>query len=141
FLKTDGDALCLVLGERLALKRGAAKTPVGREPLSEETFRAIADELAPGELLESLVETRFRLAFQLDDLTETVEVEFGDSGAQPAISIVRSRPLVAETPVADRRAAAAPAAPAPGPGASASSNEVRSAASNTSRPDSSTPPR
>src|SRR5712691_7932677 len=90
FLKTDGEALCLVLGERLYLKRAGARTIVGREPLSEESFRAIADELAPGELVDSLVETGFSLPFSLDDASNPVEIRFGLSGEVPSMTVVRA---------------------------------------------------
>ena len=44
FFNTDADALCLVPGEKLYLMRGITKTVVGREVLSEESFRAVAAE-------------------------------------------------------------------------------------------------
>ena len=91
FLKTDGDALCLVLGERMYLKRGALNSVVGREPLSQESFRAIADELAPGDLLESLVETNFKVPFRLDDHSESVQIDFSGTPDAPVMTIVRTR--------------------------------------------------
>jgi twitching motility protein PilT len=102
FLKTDGDALCLVLGERMFLKRGATNSIVGREALSQESFRAIADELAPGDLLESLVETSFKVPFRLDDQSEPVQIDFSGTTDAPVMTIVRTRTV-------PRAAAPAPA--------------------------------
>src|SRR5882672_1842196 len=91
FLKTDGDALCLVLGERMSLKRGAASSVVGREALSWESFRAIADEIAPGDLLESLAETAYKAPFRLDEASEPVQIEFSGAADAPVMTIVRAR--------------------------------------------------
>jgi len=116
FLKTDGDALCLVLGERMYLKRGTGNTVVGREALSQESFRAIADELAPGDLLESLVETGYKVPFRLDELSEPVQIDFSGTADVPAMTIVRARtsaPRPAPPAAPSPRGASAPAPPAP----------------------------
>src|SRR5262245_46479885 len=120
FLKTDGDALCLVLGERMYLKRGASNSVVGREPLSQESFRAIADELAPGDLLESLVETSYKVPFRLDDQSETVQIDFSGTPDVPAMTIVRPRTSASASRASAPAAAAAPVAasiPRPAPAA------------------------
>jgi twitching motility protein PilT len=108
FLKTDGDALCLTLGERMYLKRGSSNTVVGREPLSQESFRAIADELAPGDLLESLVETAYKVPFRLDDQSEPVQIDFSGTADTPAMTIVRARTQARPAPSATAAATTGP---------------------------------
>ena len=91
FLKTDGEALYLVPGEKIFLLKGTSKVIVGREPLSEESFRAVAGELVPGAPVESLAAMRHRIPFRLDEATETVEIQFGRSGESTAIMIGRAK--------------------------------------------------
>jgi twitching motility protein PilT len=139
FLKTDGDALCLVLGQRMFLKRGTASSVVGREALSQESFRAIADELAPGDLLESLVETGHKVPFRLDDVSEPVQIEFSGAADAPVMTIVRTRtaasrtatPAAAPAPMpspspAPAVTASRPATPAPSPAPSRAAAAARS---------------
>jgi len=114
FLKTDGEALCLVLGERMYLKRGGSSTVVGREPLSQESFRAIADELSPGDMLESLVETAYKAPFRLDEAAEPVQIDFSGTPDAPVMTIVRARTNGARPSVAAAAASAAPPAAAGG---------------------------
>ena len=90
FLRTDADALFLVPGERMFLMKGAQRAVVGREPLSLESFLAVSEELAPGELPEALAQRRQRVPIRLDLISEPVEVRFGSSGASAAVMIVRA---------------------------------------------------
>src|SRR4029079_19684727 len=95
--KTDGEALCLVVGERLYLRRAGGKTIVGRETLSFESFKAIGHRLATGALVDSLVESGHRVPFQLDEGSETVIVEFGTTGTASSMTVERAAD-VAESP-------------------------------------------
>ncbi|MEO6323702.1 MAG: type IV pilus twitching motility protein PilT [Thermoanaerobaculia bacterium] len=113
FLKTDGDALYLVPGEKIFLMKGASKVIVGREPLGEESFRAVAGELVPGAPVESLSAMRHRVPFRLDEATEPVDIQFGRSGEATAIMISRARaaaPVVPIAPVAPEEPSFPPAA-------------------------------
>ncbi|MBL8114073.1 MAG: hypothetical protein JNK60_14430, partial [Acidobacteria bacterium] len=87
FLRTDGDALYLVPGEKIFMLKGTSRQVVGREPLSEDSFRAVAGELAPGKALEALVEQKFRTQLKCDAQTPAVDILFGKSGQGPALMI------------------------------------------------------
>lgn len=124
FLRTDGDALYLVPGERIFMIKGTAKAVVGREGLSEESFRAVGAELAPGERIETLVESRRVIPFQVDAASPSVEILFGRSAASLAIMIRRARaagpsvepgPGPEPEPEAEPYAAYGTAAPLPPP--------------------------
>lgn len=124
FLKTDGDALYLVPGEKIFLVKGTNKIVVGRENLSDESFRAVSAELVPGAPAESLAAMKHRTPFRVDESSEPVEIQFGRSGSSVAIMICRVRtqapepepePMPIPQPVTPPRPAA-PARPAGGTG-------------------------
>lgn len=124
FLKTSGDALYLVPGERIFLIRGTQKVVVGREEVSDDSFRAVAAELAPGTPVESLADQRLRVPYRLDETSDPVEIVFGRSGGAFALMITRARPgepssapAAAPVPVEVPTRPAAPATPEPRSGA------------------------
>ncbi len=77
FLRSDGDALYLVPGEKMYLTKGTAKTVVGREPLSLEAFASVAAELAPERDAAELAAARHRVSFRSDPDLEEVDIRFG----------------------------------------------------------------
>jgi twitching motility protein PilT len=109
FLKTDGETLCLVPGEKIFILRGGSKATVGREKLSEESFRAVAHELAPGRSVSSLCEKKHRTPFSPDPSAEPVEVVFDHFEGRESLAIHRHPP--AGTPTAT----GAPRLVTPGP--------------------------
>ncbi len=104
FLRTDGESLSLVPGEKIFILRGGSKVTVGREILSEESFRAVAREVAPGQSVSALFGAEYRTLYSPDPSSDPVEVIFGLYEGRESLSIVR-RP--AGSP------AAAPGAPGP----------------------------
>jgi twitching motility protein PilT len=90
FLQTDGDALYLVPGEKIFIARGTARTVAGREAVSEESFRAVVDELVPGVSAETLCEKRNRLPYVAGAGLPPVEIHFATIGGVSAMMIVRS---------------------------------------------------
>ncbi len=110
FLGTDGETLYLVPGEKIFILRSGAKVTVGREKLSEESFRAVAHELAPGRSVGSLCEKKHRTPYSPDPSAEPVEVAFGRFEGRESLAIHR-HPAGA-TPVAS----GAPRLVPPGPG-------------------------
>ena len=110
FLKTDGDALYLVPGERIFLLKGTNKVVVGRENLTEESCRTVGAELAPGEPFEAMVEARRKIPFKADPSLDTVEVLFGRSGSSNAIMIRRQQQAA---PLPQDEAPYEPPAPTP----------------------------
>src|SRR5438552_4122162 len=89
FQKTDGEALCLVPGEKIFIIRAGAKVIVGREDLSRESFQAVAEELVPGADEEALADMKHRVPYQVDAASSQVEIVFGRSGATPALMVRR----------------------------------------------------
>jgi len=120
FLRTDADALYLVPGERMYLMRGNARTVVGREGLSEDSFRAVAGELVPGGPVETLTQLRHRMTFRTDETQPLVDIQFDRLGNQPAIVITRAKP---EEPAPAPRVFALPP-PAPPPPATAAPEPI-----------------
>src|SRR5256885_13382337 len=90
FLRADADALYLVPGEKIFLMRGSSRAVVGRENLSEESFRGVAGELVPGGPVETLAQMRHKGIYRVDDTLEPVEIQFGRSGTSAAIMITRA---------------------------------------------------
>ena len=119
FLQTDGDALYLVPGEKIFISRGTAKAVAGREVVSEESFRAVVDELIPGVPAETLAQKRNRVPYVAGPGLSPVEIHFATVGGSPAMMIVRpGRGPAGEaprTPTPVPRAAEAPGAPPPAP--------------------------
>ena len=113
-LQTSGDALYIVPGERLFMTRGDVRAVVGREPVSEESFRAVVEELVPGSVAEELSRTRHRMAWEIGPDVEAVEIRFGHVGGRPAVMICRAARLAGVADHAPRPGAGA-AAPAPAP--------------------------
>ncbi|MFI5181087.1 MAG: type IV pilus twitching motility protein PilT [Thermoanaerobaculia bacterium] len=89
FLRTDGETLVLVPGEKIFILRSGAKVTVGREKLSEESFRAVAHEMAPGKSVSSLFETEYRTLYSSDPSAEPVDVAFGRYEGRESLSILR----------------------------------------------------
>ena len=81
-LQTSGDALYIVPGERLFMTRGDVRAVVGREPVGEESFRAVVEELVPGSVAEELSRARHRLAWEIGPDVEAVEIRFGQHGGE-----------------------------------------------------------
>src|SRR5262245_8565294 len=107
FLRTDADSLCLVVGETLYVERGETRSTVGREALSESSFRAIADELSPGDLMESLVDTAFSSEYRSDEESEPVTIQFCMKDGRHAMTVVRVNPLPARPAASNAPAASA----------------------------------
>ena len=114
-LQTSGDALYIVPGERLFMTRGDVRAVVGREPVGEESFRAVVEELVPGSVAEELSRARHRLAWEIGPDVEAVEIRFGHVGGRPAVMICRAARLAG---VADHAPRPGAAAPAPSPATS-----------------------
>jgi len=91
FLRTSADALYLVPGEKIFLMRGAQRTVVGRENLSDESFRGVAGELVPGGPIETLAQMGHKVSYRVDDTLPPVQIQFGRSGASAAMMIRRAR--------------------------------------------------
>lgn len=89
FLRSDGDALYLVPGERIFMMKGTGRAVVGREPLSAESFEAVAGELVPGQTSADLAEKRHRMEYQLDPTSGFVDLQFGFIKAHPSLVISR----------------------------------------------------
>ena len=54
-------------GEKIFLMRGTGRAVVGRENLSEESFRGVAGELVPGGPVETLAQMRHRIVYRIDE--------------------------------------------------------------------------
>lgn len=89
FLQTEADALYLLAGERIFITRGTARTVAGREVVSEESFRAVVDELVPGVAAEALARKRSRLPYVAGVGLPAVEIHFATIGGVPAMMVVR----------------------------------------------------
>jgi twitching motility protein PilT len=89
FLRSNGEALYLVPGERIFAVKGSAKAVMGREPLSEESFEAVIGELIPGESGRSLSDRNQRMTLQLDPGSAPVDIQFGFFGQSPSMMISR----------------------------------------------------
>lgn len=129
FLRSDGDALYLVPGERIFMMKGTARAVVGREPLSEDSFVAVASELVPGQGGADLAEKRHRMEYQVDPTSGFVDLQFGYIKGRPSLLISRlpsqesvdQARLTAQAPsTAFRLAEAAFAEPTPAGGTPAS---------------------
>jgi twitching motility protein PilT len=91
FLHTDGDSLYLLPHERLYLMKGQERVPIGREPLTEETFFAVIAELRPGADPTALAKERTRIPVQIRPDLEPVEIRFGMTRGRPAMMVARMR--------------------------------------------------
>lgn len=89
FLRADADALHVVPGERIFLMKGSARAVVGREPVSAESFEAVAGELVPGESGSALAERRHRVSLQVDPTAAAVDVQFGLVSGRPSLMVSR----------------------------------------------------
>lgn len=119
FLQTDGDALYLVPGEKIFISRGTARAVAGREVVSDESFRAVVDELIPGVPAETLAQKRNRLPYVAGPGLSPVEIHFATIGGSPAMMIVRPgrgpAGEVPRTPTPAPRPAEVHEAPPPAP--------------------------
>jgi twitching motility protein PilT len=88
-LKTEGEALYIIPGDRLFMTRGISRAFVGREPVSIESFLAVVAEVAPGQVAEELARTRCRIPLDRGPGREAVEIRFGLLGGKAGIMICR----------------------------------------------------
>ncbi len=89
FLQTDGDALYLIAGEKIFITRGTTKTVAGREVVSDEAFRIVVEEIAPGVSPEVLSRNRNRLPFLAGEDLAPVAIQFSMVAGRPAMMILR----------------------------------------------------
>ena len=115
FRETDADALYLVPGEKIFVTRGTQKLVVGREPLSDESFRALAAEVVPDKGTETLARRRYRVPLSPEDGDENVEVQFGVVNGTPALMLTRAlgAGVSSAKPLPARRGAERDLAPLP----------------------------
>jgi Tfp pilus assembly pilus retraction ATPase PilT len=120
FLQTDGDALYLVAGEKIFITRGTTRTVAGREVVSEEAFRVVAEEIVPGVPSELLAQKRNRIPYLAGEGLPPVEIHFATVAGRPAMMIVRTGrgPGGEEPQVPAARETETPVAPAAVPGES-----------------------